>query len=109
MKGLGEKIRPGFSAKRYLANWSKHWRPELYDNLFKAGKLHEENLFESSEVLPNIKHRIDDNLSRIPPAYRIQPYWLSMSVKPLKGYRFYRANSDVLGIRTYFLKSHFIS
>ena len=97
-KGLEEKIRPGFSAKRYLANWSKHWRPEIYDNLFKEGKLREETLYEYSEILPHIKHRIDDNLSRIPPAYRIQHQWLAISVQPLKGYRFFRASNDLLGI-----------
>jgi hypothetical protein len=97
-KGLEEKIRPGFSAKRYLASWSKHWRPEIYDNLFKEGKLREETLYESSEILPHVKHRIDDNLSRIPPAYRLQHQWLAINVQPLKGYRFYRAGNDILGI-----------
>ena len=97
-KGLEEKIRPGFSAKRYLANWSRHWRPEIYDSLFKEGKLCEDTLFETSEILPHVKHRIDDNLSRIPPAYRIQHQWLTISVQPLKGYRFFRAGNDFLGI-----------
>lgn len=97
-KRMFNKIRPGFSAKRYLASWSKYWRPELFETLFREGKLKEETLFESSEILPNIKHRIDDNLSKIPPAYRIQHQWLATTIQPLRGYRFYRANTDFLGI-----------
>lgn len=23
------KLRPGYSAKRYLSNWIKHWKPEM--------------------------------------------------------------------------------
>ena len=99
-----EKIRPGLSAKRYLANWTRHWRPDLLENLSKDGKLKEENLFEESEVLPNVKLRINDDLSRIPPLYQIQRKWLSMNVPPLKGYRFYRAKTDIMGLSILFFK-----
>jgi hypothetical protein len=50
-------IRPGYSAKRYLSNWSKHWSPQLFEQLFREGKLCEETLYEPNEILPNIKHR----------------------------------------------------
>ena len=98
-----DKIRPGLSAKRYLSNWTRSWKPQLYESLTTKGYIKEDNLFEANELTPNIKHRIDDDLSKIPPAYRIQRHWLSMKVSPLRGYRFYRAQTDFLG----FSKIHF--
>ena len=93
-----DKIRPGYSAKRYLSSWTKHWQPQLFEKLTKEGQLKVENLFESNEIMPNLRHRIDDNLSRVPPAYRIPKHWLSINVAPLKGYRFYRIHNEFLGI-----------
>lgn len=93
-----EKIRPGFSAKRYLSNWTRHWRPELFDNFVKEGRIKEETLFEQAEAIPNSKQRIDDDISRVPPVYRINRKWLTMPVAPLKGYRFYRVKTDLMGL-----------
>lgn len=93
-----DKIRPGFSAKRYLSNWTRHWRPELFDHFIKEGRLKEETLFESTETVPNSKQRIDDDISRVPPVYRINRKWLTMNVAPLKGYRFYRVKTDLMGL-----------
>ncbi|CAF0829746.1 unnamed protein product [Brachionus calyciflorus] len=90
-----EKIRPGFSAKRYLSNWSRKWKPELLENLTKGGSIKEENLFETNEQAPHSKQRINDDLSRVPPAYRLQDKWLSMNIPALKGYRFYRVESTL--------------
>lgn len=92
---LMEKIRPGFSAKRYLSNWTRKWKPDLLENLAKGGSLKEESLFENSDMFPKSKSRIDDDLSRIPPAYRIQEKWLSMSIPALRGFRFYRLESTL--------------
>lgn len=92
---LIEKIRPGFSAKRYLSNWTRKWKPDLLENLAKRGSLKEESLFENSDMFPKSKSRIDDDLSRIPPAYRIQDKWLSMNIPALRGYRFYRLESTL--------------
>lgn len=97
-----EKIRPGLSAKRYLSNWTKSWKPQLYESLTKDGRIKEESLYETNEILPNVKHRIDDDLSKIPPAYRLQRQWLSLNVAPLKGYRFFRDNSGLLGLSMIF-------
>ena len=90
-----EKIRPGFSARRYLSNWSRKWKPELLENLAKGGSIKEESLFEPNEYIPNSKQRINDNLSRIPPSYRIQEKWLQINIPALKGYRFYRVESNL--------------
>lgn len=46
-----------------------------------------------SDQRPNEKHRIDDDLTRIPPVYRIQRNWLSLNLESLKGYRFFRVKS----------------
>lgn len=94
-----EKIRPGFSARRYLSNWSRKWKPELLENLAKGGSIKEESLFEPNEYMPNSKQRINDNLSRIPPSYRIQDKWLQMNIPALKGYRFYRVESNLSDIK----------
>jgi hypothetical protein len=100
-----DKIRPGYSAKRYLSSWTKHWQPQLFEKLSKQGQLKVENLFEPNEIMPNLRHRIDDNLSRVPPAYRIPKHWLSINVAPLKGYRFYRIHNEFLGIDSVLDKS----
>lgn len=96
-----DKIRPGFSAKRYLSNWTRHWRPELFDNLHKDGRIKEESLFEQTDAMPNTRQRIDDDISRVPPMYRINRKWLTMTVAPLKGYRFYRVKTDLMGLCKY--------
>jgi hypothetical protein len=93
-----EKIRPGFSAKRYLSNWTRHWRPELFENLSKEGRIKDDTLFEQTDTINNTKQRIDDDISRVPPAYRINRKWLTMTVAPLKGYRFYRVKTDLMGL-----------
>ena len=94
-----DKIRPGFSAKRYLSNLTRHMNPRVINNLTIHGRLKEENLFEQSEIQPTIRQRIDDDLSRVPPAYRIQRDWLAVNIIPLKGYRFFRVKSDLFAMR----------
>ena len=49
----------------------------------------------NSQRLNGSRYRLDDDLTRIPPNYRIQRNWLEMNVEPLKGYRFYRQSSSV--------------
>ena len=91
------KIRPGLSAKRYLSNWTRHWKPQLYESLANKGAIKRDNNFEPHLLSTNNRQRIDDDITLIPPAYRIQRQWLSSSVTPLKVYRFYRAQSNFLG------------
>lgn len=91
------KIRPGLSAKRYLANWTRHWKPQLYESLTNKGAIKQDNLFEPNSISPNTRQRIDDDITLVPPAYRIQRQWLASNVAPLKVYRFYRAQTDFLG------------
>lgn len=100
---LFDKIRPGFSAKRYLSNWARHWDPDLVDNLSKKGYLKEESLFEKPQVSEqaNYKHRLNDDLSRIPPAYRLQQQWFNMNVSSLNGYRFYRVQNNLFNLGNY--------
>ncbi len=90
-----DKIRPGYSAKRYLSNLTKHWEPEVINKLTVQGRIKEENFYEPNESQPTIRQRIDDDLSRVPPAYRIQRKWLSYNIMPLKGYRFFRVKSGL--------------
>ena len=99
---LFERIRPGLSAKRYLASWTRRWRPELFEHLAREGKIKEASLFEPSEILPNVKHRINDDLSRTPLAYRLQRQWLSLNFPPLVDYQFYRMRTGMMGLGKFF-------
>ena len=96
-----DKIRPGYSAKRYLSSLTKHSQPGVLTNMAIHGSLNEENLFENAESQPNVKQRIDDDLSRVPPAYRIERKWLTVNVTPLKGYRFFRVKSGLFTSRMF--------
>lgn len=71
-----ERLRPGHTAKRYLSNLTKHWRPDMIVNLARDGRLVEDNFFEPSRIQPKDKLRIDDNISRVPATYRIHKDWL---------------------------------
>jgi hypothetical protein len=82
-------------------SWSKYWNPDLFNNLYEQGKLYEDNFYVKSTILPNVKHRINDDISKIPPAYRIQTQWLNLNIGSLKGYKFFRTNSDMFEIGTY--------
>jgi len=97
---LFDKIRPGFSAKRYLSNWARHWDPELVEKLSKKGYLKEDSLFEKEQISEqyNLKHRLNDDLSRIPPAYRLQQQWFNLNVSSLNGYRFYRVQNNLFNL-----------
>ncbi len=92
-----DKIRPGYSAKRYLSNLTRHLEPSVLNNLTMQGRIREENLFEVTEAQPTTRQRIDDDLSRVPPAYRVQRQWMSFNILPLKGYRFFRTKSEFFG------------
>ena len=90
------KIRPGYSAKRYLSSLARHLGARVLGRLTVGGQIREENLFEASEASPAVRRRIDDDLSRVPPAYRIQRQWVSFNLIALKGYRFYRTKSEFM-------------
>ena len=85
---FNNKIRPGHSAKRYLSSLARHLGPGVMSRLTLGGQIREESLFEASEA--------DDDLSRVPPAYRIQRQWVSFNLIALKGYRFYRTKSEFM-------------
>lgn len=42
----------------------------------------------------NDRYRLDDDLTRIPPVYKIQRNWLEMNVEMFKGYQFYRTDDE---------------
>ena len=41
----------------------------------------------------NDRLKLDDDLTRLPPVYKIQRNWLEMNVDMFKGYQFYRTPS----------------
>jgi hypothetical protein len=87
--GIGPKrINRGFSARRYLSNWTRHWDEKLLDNLIKKGKLNEDTIYETKSNRPKRK-RLNDDLSAIPPVYRINRNWLH-STGDLDGYKFFK-------------------
>ena len=65
------KIRPGFSAKRYLSRLTRSFDDSFLDKLLTKGFVHEKTLFHSNALLPHLRRRINDDLSSYPPPYRI--------------------------------------
>ena len=93
-----KRINRGYSARRYLSNWTRHWDQKLLNNLIKDGKLNEETIYESNEINSSNKQRkrrLDDDLSVIPPDYRIHRHWL-FTPGNLKGYRFFKVQDNYL-------------
>jgi hypothetical protein len=87
-----KRINRGFSARRYLSNWTRHWDEKLLDNLIKKGKLNEESIYETKKISSHPKRkRLNDDLSSIPLAYRINRNWLH-ATGDLSGYTFFKAN-----------------
>lgn len=84
-----KRINRGYSARRYLSNWTKHWDQKLLNNLVKDGKINEETIYEPNVSHKHKKKRLNDDLSAIPPAYRIHRHWL-FTPGNLKGYRFFK-------------------
>lgn len=102
-----KKINRGFSARRYLSNWTKTWDQKLLDSLIKDGKINQENLYEPKDALSRNKKRINDDLSAIPPAYRIHRHWL-FTPGNLKGYRFFKVQ-DYYMTKNVFSDSQIVS
>lgn len=71
------RLRPGHTAKRYLSNWSKHWKPDLRESLTKNGSIVERNFFEPSRIDNIHQIRIDDDISHVPSIYRMKSSWAS--------------------------------
>lgn len=90
-----KRINRGYSARRYLSNWTKHWDQKLLNNLIKDGKINEETIFEPNAIHKQKKKRLNDDLSAIPPAYRIHRHWL-FTPGNLKGYRFFKVQDYYL-------------
>lgn len=86
-------VRPGFSAKRYLANWSKSWDDSILNYLRSEGHLWDKNLFESNSVMPSMYRRINDDMSHVPPPYRVTRNML-ISPGDIVTYEFYRIRPD---------------
>ena len=88
-----KRINRGYSARRYLSNWTKHWDQKLLNNLIKDGKITEETIFEQGAINKHKKKRLNDDLSSIPPAYRIHRLFTPGN---LKGYRFFKVQDYYL-------------
>ncbi|XP_048237995.1 titin homolog isoform X2 [Haliotis rufescens] len=85
------QIRPGFSAKRYLATWTKSWDDSVLETVINKGYITERSLFQYNFVIPHLKRRIfHEDLSHYPPPYRLMRNML-ISPGSLSGYTFYRA------------------
>jgi hypothetical protein len=58
-----------------------------------SGYVHEKTLFVSNTLIPNMKRRINDDLSYMPAPYRILKQML-MAPGILSGYTFYTRSGD---------------
>ncbi len=58
-----------------------------------SGYIQERTLFQSNTLLPHLRRRINDDVSYIPPPYRILKNML-MGPGMLSGYSFYRSRTD---------------
>ncbi|XP_071499527.1 uncharacterized protein [Diadema antillarum] len=86
-------VRPGFSAKRYLANWSRSWDDSILNYLRSEGHIWDKNLFQQNVLAPNLYRRINDDLSLIPMPYRVTRNML-VSPGEFESLEFYRIRPD---------------
>ncbi|XP_022110433.1 uncharacterized protein KIAA2012 homolog isoform X2 [Acanthaster planci] len=82
-------VRPGFSAKRYLSNWSRSWDDSILNTLRNNGHILDKNLFQENALAPKILRRINDDLSGLPAPYRVTRNMLMAPGSPII-YEFYR-------------------
>ncbi|XP_038049030.1 uncharacterized protein KIAA2012 homolog isoform X13 [Patiria miniata] len=82
-------VRPGFSAKRYLSNWSRSWDDSILNTLRNNGHILDKNLFQENALAPRILRRINDDLSSLPAPYRVTRNMLMAPGSPVV-YEFYR-------------------
>ncbi|XP_033114055.1 uncharacterized protein LOC117114495 [Anneissia japonica] len=87
-------VRPGFSAKRYMANWSRSWDDSVLNKLRSNGNIWDKNLFQPNAVNPSIYRRINDDLSQYPSPYHVTRSML-LSPGGLQQYEFYRVKSNI--------------
>ncbi|KAK6960788.1 plectin-like isoform X6 [Biomphalaria glabrata] len=89
------QIRPGFSAKRYLATWTRTWDDSVFDNIIKHGYITERSLYKANISAPNLRRRLlYEDLSHMPQPYRLMKSML-LTPSSLSGYTFYRVPTDV--------------
>ncbi|XP_077997481.1 uncharacterized protein LOC144450695 isoform X2 [Glandiceps talaboti] len=86
-------VRPGFSAKRYMSNWSRSWDDSMLNTLRTKGHIWDKNLFQQNAIVPHLYRRINDDLSHMPAPYRINRRML-MSPGSLESYEFYKIRPD---------------
>ncbi|XP_030829672.1 titin homolog isoform X5 [Strongylocentrotus purpuratus] len=91
--GPYKTVRPGFSAKRYLANWSRSWDDSILNYLRSEGHIWDKNLFQQNVLAPNLYRRINDDLSLVPLPYRVTRNML-MSPGEFESLEFYRIRPD---------------
>ncbi|XP_063951811.1 titin homolog isoform X7 [Lytechinus pictus] len=91
--GPYKTVRPGFSAKRYLANWSRSWDDSILNYLRSEGHIWDKNLFQQNVLAPNLYRRINDDLSHVPLPYRVTRNML-MSPGEFESLEFYRIRPD---------------
>ncbi|XP_041374686.1 uncharacterized protein KIAA2012 homolog [Gigantopelta aegis] len=93
-RDMKRQIRPGFSAKRYLATWTRNWDDSVLETVISKGYITERSLFHYNLVIPHLRRRlIAEDLSHYPAPYRLMR---SMLLCPgsLSGYTFYRAVTE---------------
>ncbi|ELU01044.1 hypothetical protein CAPTEDRAFT_219271 [Capitella teleta] len=85
------RVRPGFSARRYLSRLTRSFDDNFLDSMLTKGFIYEKSIFENNAYLPSsTKRRIDDDLSYMPAPYRIMKQML-MAPGMLSGFSFYRS------------------
>ncbi|XP_071941918.1 uncharacterized protein [Antedon mediterranea] len=91
--GPRRSVRPGFSAKRYMANWSRSWDDSILNKLRTNGDIWDKNLFQPNAANPHIYRRINDDLSQYPSPYHVTRSML-LSPGDVQQYEFYRIRSN---------------
>ncbi|XP_066305350.1 trichohyalin-like isoform X4 [Branchiostoma lanceolatum] len=90
------KVRPGFSAKRYISNWSRLWDDSMLNKLKSSGRVSDKTLYRENPFghSLNTKRRYE-NLSYIPPPYRLNRNMMQ-SPGNFGNYEFYRVKPDMI-------------
>ncbi|KAI8496213.1 hypothetical protein Bbelb_260540, partial [Branchiostoma belcheri] len=90
------KVRPGFSAKRYISNWSRLWDDSMLNKLKSSGRVSDKTLYRENPFGHSLStKRRYENLSYMPPPYRLNRNMMQ-SPGNFGNYEFYRVKPDMI-------------
>ncbi|CAD5125986.1 DgyrCDS14166, partial [Dimorphilus gyrociliatus] len=89
-----KKLRPGYSARRYLSRLTRSFDDSFLERLTAQGFVQEKTIYQPNAVNPSLRTRINDDLSALPPPYRILRQML-LAPGLLSGFSFAKTGTEL--------------